>query len=245
KLPEFDKTCSCHGDVQMAIQRTWLTALLTATALLLQASAAKAQYESFYSHRDQADETSPYQTYDWAAPPAYLPAAYGPAAYGPAPYGPSPYGAGMVDAAQASYAPPGLVAGGQSVPPEFAVDHYGESTACSSGDCESDYLFGSRGFQGPYRDNQCGPRWFNVHAEFMYLKREDTATRRQDFTSDNVAGPIVLSTDDLSLNEAPGFRVTGRWDIGAASDIEASYFGTFHWDGRAEARSDFDDLYSV
>lgn len=110
------------------------------------------------------------------------------------------------------------------------------------------YKAGGHGPFGPYEDNACGPRWFDISAEFVYLKRED-AGRRVDFASNGIRAdssvPIVLSTADLEFHEEPGIRITGCYDIGAASNLEFTYLGTFFWSASAQATSDTDNLYSV
>jgi hypothetical protein len=97
---------------------------------------------------------------------------------------------------------------------------------------------------GPYGDGTCAVHWFDVHAEFLYLTR-DRVSRQVDFASDGIAGPIVLSTDNLSFDEEPGFRLTGTYQVGASSHLEATYFGTLFWRTSAEATSDSDNLYSA
>ncbi|OHB75715.1 MAG: hypothetical protein A2W31_09895 [Planctomycetes bacterium RBG_16_64_10] len=97
---------------------------------------------------------------------------------------------------------------------------------------------------GPYQDGTCAVHWFDVYADFLYLKREDVA-RTVDFTSDGIQGPIVLSTDSLGFDEEPGFRLTGTWQISASSHLEATYLGTFNWHSNAVATSNTNNLYSV
>ena len=97
---------------------------------------------------------------------------------------------------------------------------------------------------GPYEDNTCGPRWFDVSAEFVFLQREGLS-RYIEYSRDGLLGSAVLDTDDLVFHEEPGLRVTGRLDIGAASNIEVSYLGTFNWSTSAQATSGTDNLYSI
>jgi len=49
----------------------------------------------------------------------------------------------------------------------------------------------------------------------------------------------------LDLGEAPGFRITGTYQVAANSHLEATYFGTFFWRGSAAAGTADHNLYSV
>jgi len=101
------------------------------------------------------------------------------------------------------------------------------------------------GQHGPFGSGGCcAPRWFDVHAEWMYLQR-DQISRRVDFTSDGILGPIVLSTDDLSFHEQSGFRATAAFLVGPSTALEATYFGTFNWASSQEVQDPDGNLYSV
>lgn len=89
----------------------------------------------------------------------------------------------------------------------------------------------------------CAPIWYDVHVEWMNLFRED-AGRRINLTSRNAGGPIVLSTDDLDLDDANGFRFTYSMLIGPSTNVEASYFGTHNWTSNATVEG-AGDLWSV
>jgi len=91
----------------------------------------------------------------------------------------------------------------------------------------------------------CTPMWYDFHVEWMHLTR-DNMGERVDITSRNagVGAPIVLSTDDLDLDDAHGFRATYALLIGPSTNIEASYFGTHEWDDAASVSGN-GDLYSV
>jgi hypothetical protein len=77
----------------------------------------------------------------------------------------------------------------------------------------------------------------------MHLQREDIG-RRIDMTSDGILGPIVLDTDDLNLDDASGFRVTGAYLVGPGTNLELTYFGTFNWASAAQVTGP-GNLYSV
>ena len=67
--------------------------------------------------------------------------------------------------------------------------------------------------------------------------------------SDGVAGNappnIVLSTDNLSLDDEAGFRFTGAIQFGASSNLEFSYFGGVSHAARAQVTSNIDNLFSA
>ncbi|MDA0657439.1 MAG: hypothetical protein O3C60_01240 [Planctomycetota bacterium] len=98
---------------------------------------------------------------------------------------------------------------------------------------------------GPLGDGGCcAPRWFDFHAEWMYLRNANIGSDIP-FSSDGIQGPTTLSGDDVGLSEQSGFRLTGAYLIGPATSAELTYFGSFNWAASAEARSANNNLYSV
>ncbi|MEX0937632.1 MAG: hypothetical protein WDZ59_07205 [Pirellulales bacterium] len=238
----------------MRFHRGWKLALPTLIALLTAVPAARAQYG--------AQPPGNYAAPSVMTDPRMVPAGYGAAGYGAA--GGGEWGSYDPSAA----CPPGVVPAGhghrQLAGPGYAMGYgydwlpeYGDTTMGGHPDLDGDgscdtCAAGGRGgigqFAGPYYDGTCGPRWFDAHVEAMYLKRENVG-RQVNFTSDGAAGLgeplIVLSTDDLGFDDEPGFRLTLRHEVGPASVIEGSYFGTFHWDSVASVASSTDNLFSV
>jgi hypothetical protein len=97
----------------------------------------------------------------------------------------------------------------------------------------------------PFDDGGCcAPHWFDVHAEYMHLRREDVS-RRVDFYSDTVLGPIVLSTDNLEFQPADGFRVTLTKQLGPGSNLELGYFGQNNFTSSAAVTSPNNQLFSA
>ncbi len=90
----------------------------------------------------------------------------------------------------------------------------------------------------------CTPRWFDFDAEIMLLKRENVS-RQIAYASNGIAGPTVLSTDNLDFGTAPGFRITGNYLLGPGTNLEASYFGSFNWSTAAAVTSGNNSLYSL
>ena len=89
----------------------------------------------------------------------------------------------------------------------------------------------------------CAPIWHDFHVEWMNLRRDD-AGERVDLTSRGVGGPIVLSTDDLDMEFADGFRATYSFLVGPSTGLELGYFGTHEWDSAA-AVTGANDLFSA
>ena len=238
----------------MRLQRLRVFATLMWIAALA-ASPAAAEYVSFYSYGDGSDAEGQ---------PNY---------YGAAPAGPYAQMASM----QGALPDPALGLGPAGPQPEPPImDGYGDpgmgfesGYGCDEcggygGDCPScggwgngqlggggmgfGHLMAGLGQCGPYENGECGPRWFDVHAEALYWKR-DNISRPVDFTSDGVAGNappfVVLSTRSLDFDEEPGFRVTVRFEVGAISAIEVGYFAIFDMTAEAHATSDLDNLFSV
>lgn len=89
----------------------------------------------------------------------------------------------------------------------------------------------------------CTPIWHDFHIEAMHLRRDD-AGRNIDFTSRGAGGPIVLSTDDLDMEDALGFRATYAYLLAPSTNLELTYFGQHDWDD-AESVTGAGDLWSV
>ena len=103
----------------------------------------------------------------------------------------------------------------------------------------------------PFRTEQCGPHYFDVRMEAVFLERDESFNQSVDFTSLNVAGPIVLSSSQLDFETEAGFRIVGRYDIGALSVLEFGYMGVESMDASASftdpdpVDEDTGNLYSL
>ena len=104
------------------------------------------------------------------------------------------------------------------------------------------------GWYQNYGDTCNGPRWYDFHIEAVYLKRDDSAGGAA-ITSDGIAGfgepNVVLSTNDGAYDFEPGVRATGRYQLNAVHNIEATYMGALQWDDFQQARSNQNSLFSV
>ncbi|MFT5525974.1 MAG: hypothetical protein ACI9HK_003944 [Pirellulaceae bacterium] len=113
---------------------------------------------------------------------------------------------------------------------------------CGPNGCSNGLL----GFLLPYGDGGCAaPRWLDIHAEVLHLKREDVS-RNVQFTSLG-ADPnnIVLQSDDLEFDDEFGFRVTGAYMVGPGSNLEVNFMGGFNYADSAQVTDGTDALFSV
>lgn len=151
----------------------------------------------------------------------------------------------------ASYGAPGPMIGGGG-------DPFGGSVCpnCGGAGCGACGIGGGWGLFDrtvqallPYEGGGwCEPRWFDISVEAIYLSRDDVS-RRVNIMSDGVAGNappnIVLSTDNLELDEAAGFRFNWQMQLGASSNLEFTYFGMISQADQAQVTSNIDNLYSA
>jgi hypothetical protein len=174
------------------------------------------------------------------APPGMM----GPGMGGPG--GPGMMG-GMYDpdsmGGQGVMGPSGDMMGG--CPP--GMDGYGEYGDYGDGGVGRNGLLGDvLGIILPYGDGGCAaPRWYDFEVGVMTLKRND-AGRNIDFASAGVAGPAVLSTDDLDFDTSTSFRFSAMVQWGPGSNLEFTYYGLFGWTESAEVdrAAGVNDLFS-
>lgn len=135
--------------------------------------------------------------------------------------------------------PPGVAQAGPFVPGgpggQF-VDAYGNPAIVPAS-----YAHGGA-YGGPYGGGvdpfagagvnveQTGPHFFDISADFIYWQRDTLGSQSVAFSSDGVGVTsadlnIVQTSGDLDPDFEPGFRLAGRYDIGALSVIEATYTG--------------------
>ena len=122
-------------------------------------------------------------------------------------------------------------------------------SGCYSGDCYDGGAYGYgdaalAGLGGGFGPDQCGPHFFDISAEFLYWKRDKASDPDVPFASVGINGPRILSSHDLPMNEEPGFKIIGRYDLGPMSVFEATYFGTFHYANSVGVTRDNPDLFS-
>jgi hypothetical protein len=102
----------------------------------------------------------------------------------------------------------------------------------------------------PYNEGGCcAPHWFDIHAEAVFLERDEVSDY-VPFTSLSFPAPptdppdIVLDSDDLKLGTEPGLRVTGTFQTGPGSNLEITYLGMTHWGAVSSVTDTVDRLWS-
>ncbi len=124
------------------------------------------------------------------------------------------------------------------VPASFAASYGG---ACAPG--ASDGSYGGVGyglengygdaFEGGYPMDQCGPHYFDVGVEYLSYSRDETTGNIGALSTLNRIAPTVLSGGSVSEEDGPGFRLTGRYDVGPLSVLEVTYSAVYDMDGSA------------
>jgi hypothetical protein len=102
-------------------------------------------------------------------------------------------------------------------------------------------LMNDVGIEG-YMVDQRGPHYFDLRAEAVYLRPDETFGQDIAFTSLNIGqvqpdGSIIadfrLFSQQLDYDYEPGFRVMGRCDCGPLSVIEFGYMGIYDFESTA------------
>lgn len=108
------------------------------------------------------------------------------------------------------------------------------------------YLVQMLSLLAPYSETGCcAPHWFDVHAEAVFLRRDDDAAFLE-FTRLGSLGDAVITSNDLDLDSLdPSLRITGTWQTGPGSNLEFTYFGLNESSEKAEASSADDLLFAA
>lgn len=81
---------------------------------------------------------------------------------------------------------------------------------------------------GGYGADQCGPHYFDVSADVVYLQSEDFFQNLLPFVSENVGGPNFFLDPAADFGEYdPGWQIAVRYDLGPLSVLEATYMGLY------------------
>lgn len=81
---------------------------------------------------------------------------------------------------------------------------------------------------GGYGHDQCGPHYFDVSVDTIWLQAEDAFQGLIAFTSVGVAGPDRFLNPEADFGEYdPGWQIAVRYDLGALSMLEATYMGLY------------------
>ncbi len=106
-------------------------------------------------------------------------------------------------------------------------------------------LMNDTGIAGDSVD-QRGPHYFDVRAETVFMRRDKSFDKSIDFTSENVGNTIVLSSNQLDIDNTHwGFRLMGRYDICPMSVVEFGYMGIYDWSDSASVTDPTNNLYSL
>lgn len=106
-------------------------------------------------------------------------------------------------------------------------------------------LMNDTGTEGCLVD-QRGPHYWDVRAEAVFLQRDKSFGKNVDFTAMNVGGPVVLSSNQLDIENVNwGFRVMGRYDICPMSVVEFGYMGVLDFSDKASFTDPSNNLFSL
>jgi hypothetical protein len=135
---------------------------------------------------------------------------------------------------------------GQPYAEDFGVDcPYCGGAGCGRCSGHHGLLGDVLGLVGPYPDGGCGAvRWYDLSVDYMLLKR-DNVGRTTNFTSQGIAGPIVLSTDSLNFDASSSFRFTGAIQCGPGSSAEFVYYGLFWYESQSTVTDPNGNLFSA
>jgi hypothetical protein len=99
----------------------------------------------------------------------------------------------------------------------------------------------------PYGEGGCcAPHWFDLHAEAVFLKRDNSDEPFWEFSRLGPQGPAVITSDDLAFDTyEPSMRITGTYQTGPGSNLEFTYFGLNDYSESQSAISEEDQLYAV
>lgn len=181
------------------------------------------------------------------------------AVYGPSGmafvYAPAPGGSASPNLVPAAYYNGGPQAAEAAPHSDSSADCDG---ACDAGGDE--YLFGSGppgrhhgaclasvlSWLAPYSETGCcAPHWFDVHAEAVFLRRNDNAAF-QEFVRLTRQGDALITSDSLSLDSLDAsLRITGVYQTGPGSNLEFTYFGLNESENKASVSSADDLLFSA
>jgi len=82
---------------------------------------------------------------------------------------------------------------------------------------------------GGYGQDQCGPHYFDISAEVVFMAGEELFDGLGAFgaVTASTDSPRVLNPNSSDGNYEPGWRIAGRYDIGALAVLEATYMGMY------------------
>ncbi len=92
---------------------------------------------------------------------------------------------------------------------------------------------------GGYGQDQCGPHYFDVYIDSVFLQAEDTFKNLGAFSSIGAGNgtPRALDPTGQASDLEAGWRIAFRYDIGALAVLEATYMGIYDFGLSQEVRS--------
>lgn len=132
----------------------------------------------------------------------------------------------------------------------LACGPFGGALACRNGDCggfHSGIIPGLAGLLLPYGEGGvCAQRWYDISVGGIGLRRTKQGGQNINLSSQGIGGPIILSTDDLQLDQTEwGLNLLVAVQVGPGGSVEVSYFGLNDWDTTSRVTSNNPDIYSV
>ncbi len=141
----------------------------------------------------------------------------------------------------------------------YGGDCYGGGAGCYGGGGSGGGYGGDAPWGGYMNTEQCGPHFFDFSAEYLHYTRDKSSFRESTVYSTNgfanddntiITTPfndqfVALRGSDVGSDDGNGYRLTGRFDVGALSLVEFTYSGMY-WDDDAVANQEgATQLFSV
>jgi hypothetical protein len=106
---------------------------------------------------------------------------------------------------------------------------YGEGMPCDPNAGYVDF--------GGYGPDQCGPYYFDLAVQGVYLTSEDAFEDVPAFASIGPVGPPILDPQALFDDYEAGWQIAARLDLGALSVLEGTYMGVYDFGFSEQVRS--------
>ncbi|MDB4862588.1 hypothetical protein OAI33_04805 [Pirellulaceae bacterium] len=156
--------------------------------------------------------------------------------YGGQPYGGQPYG-GQPGSR------PGVTPAYMASPAQLMQGFGGEQVGPGSFRRQSGQRVASRFAPAARPGGPKSPRWFDIAVDAVWLKR-DASGSGGGISSEGIAGPIVLSTDDGAFDTEIGMRFEATIPLNGGRVLEFSYMGLFDHSANETVTSN-GNLFSV
>jgi hypothetical protein len=166
-------------------------------------------------------------------------------------------------AVAAAQTPPGMpaapLAGGQAALGGAYIDAHGNNIVMPASYCEPGMggdCYGGMGAGDPgaayvdfggYGPDQCGPYYFDVAVDTVFLTPTDFFTDVPDFASVTAQGPTIMSPEAENDDYEAGWQIAGRFDLGPLSVIEGTYMGLYDigFTDRRDSLTETDRFFGV